>query len=279
VSGTPEPHPSDPSHFSLQGQTAVVTGACGKLGPIWVAALLDAGARVAALELAQAPASPVFTAIAARAGDRVRRIACDITDRSAIEAAAAETVRELGEPSVLVNNAGIDQPPDSPVGRHHLHDLPIEPFRRMVEVNLLGTFQVIQVFGERMAGHGGGSIINIGSLYASVSPDPHFYEHLAGNAPFIKSPAYGASKAGVVNLTKFFATHWAWGGVRVNTLSPGGVLAGQDEQFKAKYGARVPLRRMANPDDLKGPLVFLASRASSYVTGHELRVDGGFTAW
>jgi NAD(P)-dependent dehydrogenase (short-subunit alcohol dehydrogenase family) len=133
--------------------------------------------------------------------------------------------------------------------------------------------------GGRMAAAGGGSIINIGSLYASVAPDPQFYAHLGGTPPFIKSPAYGASKAGVVNLSKFFATHWADRGVRVNTLSPGGVLAGQDEQFKAKYGARVPMRRMAVADDLKGPLVFLASSASSYVTGHELRVDGGFTAW
>ncbi len=123
----------------------------------------------------------------------------------------------------------------------------------MVEVNLLGTFQVTQVFGARMAQRGEGSIINIGSLYASVSPDPHFYEHLAGNAPFIKSPAYGASKAGVVSLSKFFATHWAARGVRVNTLSPGGVLAGQDEQFKAKYGARVPLRRMARAGRPQGP--------------------------
>jgi len=148
-----------------------------------------------------------------------------------------------------------------------------------VEVNLLGTFQVTQVFGDLMAAHGGGSIINIGSLYASVSPDPQFYSHLAGNAPFVKSPAYGASKAGVVSLSKFFATHWAGRGIRVNTLSPGGVLGGQDEQFKAKYHARVPLGRMAVADDLKGPLVFLASAASSYVTGHELRVEGGFTAW
>jgi NAD(P)-dependent dehydrogenase (short-subunit alcohol dehydrogenase family) len=130
-----------------------------------------------------------------------------------------------------------------------------------------------------MAARGGGSIINIGSLYASVSPDVRFYDHLAGKAPFIKSPAYGASKAGVVNLSKFFATHWAPRGVRVNTLSPGGVLAGQDEQFKTKYGVRVPMGRMAETEDLKGPLIFLASAASSYVTGHELRVDGGFTAW
>jgi NAD(P)-dependent dehydrogenase (short-subunit alcohol dehydrogenase family) len=267
------------TRFTLEGTTAVVTGACGKLGPIWVDALLEAGARVAALELPGAPASAAFQDLQRRGGDAVRRIDCDITSRPMIEAALEEVVARVGEPRVLVNNAGVDQPPDSPGGRHHLQDIPLADFRRMVEVNLLGTFQVTQVFGARMAATGGGSIINIGSLYASVSPDPHFYDHLAGNAPFIKSPAYGASKAGVVSLSKFFATHWAGAGVRVNTLSPGGVLGGQDDQFKAKYGARVPLRRMAEPDDLKGPLVFLASPASSYVTGHELRVDGGFTAW
>lgn len=267
------------SAFRLDGVVAAVTGACGKLGPIWVEALLEAGARVAALELPGAGASPAFERLSARAESSLTRFDCDITDRAAIEAAARTIVAELGAPSVLVNNAGIDQPPDSPGGRHHLHELPIDQFRRMVEVNLLGTFQVTQVFGALMAERGGGSIINIGSLYASVSPDAHLYDHLAGNAPFIKSPAYGASKAGVVNLSKFFATHWAGRGVRVNTLSPGGVLAGQDEQFKQKYAARVPLGRMAQADDLKGPLVFLASPASSYVTGHELRVDGGFTAW
>jgi len=266
------------SRFSLDGQIAVVTGSCGKLGPIWVEALLEAGARVAALDLPGATPSPAFAAVAERFNG-VPRFDIDITSRVSIEAAARAVQDAMGVPSVLVNNAGIDQAPDSPGGRHHLDTLPIDEFRRMVEVNLLGTFQVTQVFGGLMAQHGGGSIINIGSLYASVSPDPHFYDHLAGNAPFLKSPAYGASKAGVVNLSKFFSTHWAAAGIRVNTLSPGGVLAGQDEQFKAKYGARVPLRRMAVADDLKGPLVFLASPASSYVTGHELRVEGGFTAW
>jgi NAD(P)-dependent dehydrogenase (short-subunit alcohol dehydrogenase family) len=149
----------------------------------------------------------------------------------------------------------------------------------MVEVNLLGTFQMTQVFGSHMAERGSGSIINIGSLYASVSPDQRLYEHMPGDLPFLKSPAYGASKAAVVNMTRYFAVLWGPRGVRVNTLSPGGVLAGQDDQFKQKYGARVPLGRMAQADDLKGPLVFLASSASSYVTGHELKVDGGYTAW
>jgi NAD(P)-dependent dehydrogenase (short-subunit alcohol dehydrogenase family) len=265
--------------FSLDNRIAVVTGAGGKLGAIWTEALVEAGARVAALDRGAAVPTVRFEELTRRAGAAVQCFDCDITMRGEIEAAAHLVIERMGVPSILVNNAGIDQPPDSPGGRHHLHELPIDDFRRMVEVNLLGTFQVTQVFGERMGAHGGGSIVNIGSLYASVSPDASFYTHLAGNAPFIKSPAYGASKAGVVSLTKFFATHWASRGVRVNTLSPGGVLAGQDEQFKAKYGARVPLARMADPEDLKGPLIFLASPASSYVTGHELRVDGGFTAW
>jgi NAD(P)-dependent dehydrogenase (short-subunit alcohol dehydrogenase family) len=209
----------------------------------------------------------------------LRRFDCDITDRGSVEAAAGAVVDQMGVPAVLVNNAGVDQPPDAGGTRTAIGDLPIDQFHRMVEVNLLGTFQVTQVIGMRMVANGSGSVINIGSLYASVSPDQRFYDHLPGDLPFLKSPAYGASKAAVVNMTKYFATLWGMQGVRVNTLSPGGVLGGQDDQFKSKFSARVPLGRMAQADDLKGPLVFLASRASSYVTGHELRVDGGFTAW
>ncbi len=267
------------SIFTLDNQTAVVTGACGRLGPVWVEALVDAGARVAALELAGAAVSAGYQAVAERAGDRVQRFDCDVTSRESIERALADVAGRLGDPAILVNNAGVDQPPDSGGTRSRVEQLPIDQFRRMVEVNLLGTFQVTQVIGGGMAARGGGAIVNIGSLYASVSPDQRFYDHLAGELPFLKSPAYGASKAAVVNMTKYFATLWGPQGVRVNTLSPGGVLGRQDEQFKLKYGARVPVGRMARPDDLKGPLVFLASRASSYVTGHELRVDGGFTAW
>jgi len=261
--------------FRLDNQIAIVTGACGKLGPVWAEALLDAGARVAAFELPGAPASASFTALA----PRVTRIDCDVTSRPSIEAAMAQVTEQMGEPSVLVNNAGVDQPAESGTTRSRIENLSIDQVRRMVEVNLLGTFQMLQVAGGAMAARGAGSIINIGSLYASVSPDQRFYEHIPGDVPFLKSPAYGASKAAVVNMTKYFATLWASRGVRVNTLSPGGVLGGQDESFKAKFDARVPLGRMAGPGDLKGPLVFLASSAASYVTGHELRVDGGFTAW
>jgi NAD(P)-dependent dehydrogenase (short-subunit alcohol dehydrogenase family) len=267
------------SLFRLDNQAAIVTGACGKLGPVWAEALVDAGARVAALELAGAPVSAAYMALADRAGDRLRRFECDITDRRSIETAVEEVITALGDPNVLVNNAGIDQPPDVGGDRARIEDLPLDEFRRMVEVNLLGTFQVTQVVGGWMAARRGGSIINIGSLYASVSPDQRFYDHLPGRVPFLKSPAYGASKAAIVNMTKYFATLWGVAGVRVNTLSPGGVQGGQDDQFRSKYAGRVPLGRLAQPDDLKGPLVFLASSASAYVTGHELRVDGGFTAW
>jgi NAD(P)-dependent dehydrogenase (short-subunit alcohol dehydrogenase family) len=265
--------------FSLEHHVAVVTGACGKLGPIWIEALVDAGARVAALELPGAPESSGFRALAQRSPSHVQRFDCDITKRESIEAAATAVASRMGAPAILVNNAGVDQPPDAGGNRSRIEELPVEQFRRMLDVNLMGTFQVTQVFGSQMAARGSGSIVNIGSLYASVSPDQRFYDHLPGDPPFLKSPAYGASKAAVVNMTKYFSTLWGAQGVRVNTLSPGGVAGAQDDQFKKKYGARVPLGRMAQADDLKGPLVFLASSASSYVTGHELRVDGGFTAW
>jgi NAD(P)-dependent dehydrogenase (short-subunit alcohol dehydrogenase family) len=210
---------------------------------------------------------------------QVQRFDCDVTNRQSVVNAASVVAERMGPISILVNNAGVDQPPDSAGTRSRIENLPMDQFHRMLEVNLMGTFQVTQVFGSQMAERGSGSVINIGSLYASVSPDQRFYDHLPGDLPFLKSPAYGASKAAVVNMTKYFSTLWGARGVRVNTLSPGGVAGGQDEAFRQKYGSRVPLGRMAQPEDLTGPLVFLASSASSYVTGHELRVDGGFTAW
>jgi NAD(P)-dependent dehydrogenase (short-subunit alcohol dehydrogenase family) len=246
----------------LAGRVAVVTGALGRLGPVWTKALADAGATVAGLDL--------------RPGDGVEP--ADVTDRAAVEAAFARIAERHGTPTVLVNNAGIDQPPDAAATRHLVEDVPLADFQRTVDVNLAGTFNVTQVFGAAMVAAGGGSIVNVGSLYATIAPEPGFYDHLPGDPPFLKPAAYGASKAGVLSLTRYFARLWGPHGVRVNAISPGGVAGGQDERFLAKYTARVPLRRMAETADLGGPLVFLASDASRYVTGHELRVDGGFTA-
>lgn len=269
--------PSD--RFRIDGRVAVVTGALGNLGPVWTQALLEAGATVIGLDLPGVEPNAAFAALQAAHPDALTLVGASVTDRTALNAARDLVRSRHDAPSVLVNNAGIDAPPAASGGGHRLEDIPFDVNRRIFEVNTLGVFQVMQVFGAEMAAAGRGSIINIGSLYASVSPDARFYDHIVSDPPFLKPPAYGASKAAIVNLTKYFATAWGPFGVRVNTLSPGGVLGGQDEQFQRKFNARVPLARMAQHQDLIGPLQFLASDASAYVTGAELRVDGGFTAW
>lgn len=259
------------SDFQLDGSLALVTGALGNLGPLWANTLAAAGATVVGIDLAGAESDPP-------AGNAQLERA-DVTDRASLEAVAERIDAQFGgAPAVLVNSAGIDQPPEAHAGSYRIEDVPSDEFSRTLDVNLTGTFHAMQVFGARMRDAGRGSIINIGSLYASIAPDPSLYEHMEMDPPFLKPPAYGASKAGVVGLTRYFARLWGPAGVRVNTLSPGGVSGGQDSRFVEKYASRVPLHRMADPDDLAGPLLFLASDASRYVTGHELRVDGGFTA-
>ena len=234
----------------LAGRVALVTGALGNLGPVWSGALLDAGATVIGLDV--------------REGDGVVR--ADVTDRASLELVLADVLADHGPPDVLVNNAGIDVPPGAD-GDASL--------RQTLDVNVAGVFNATEVFGRAMCEAGRGSIVNIGSLYASIAPIPSLYDHI--EPPFAKPAAYGASKAAVVNLTRYFARLWGPFGVRVNALSPGGVRGSQDSEFMRKYSERVPLGRMAEFADLVGPLLFLASDASGYVTGHELRVDGGFT--
>jgi NAD(P)-dependent dehydrogenase (short-subunit alcohol dehydrogenase family) len=229
-------------------QLAVVTGALGNLGPVWCDALASAGFDVVRIDIV---------------GDD----SVDVTDGDALRA----VLDNVGTPHVLVNNAGIDQAPDP----NATGGMSADEFLRVLDVNTRGVFVSTQVFGSAMAEAGRGSIVNIGSLYASIAPIPELYEHIPG---FVKPPAYGASKAGVIALTKYFARLWGPRGVRVNALSPGGVRGEQDAEFVRKYSARVPLGRMAEPSDLTGPLLFLASDASRYVTGHELLVDGGFSA-
>jgi NAD(P)-dependent dehydrogenase (short-subunit alcohol dehydrogenase family) len=252
------------SRAGIEGSVAVVTGASGNLGPVWVRALADAGATVVGIDLEEAP---VEGAVAVEAGD--------IRDAPTIDSIAERIAQEHGEPRILVNNAGIDQPPAQGRGGQ-IEEVPIGEFRDVLDVNIAGTFNATRAFGSRMARDGRGSIVNIGSLYAGIAPIPSFYDHLV--PAFLKPPAYGASKAAVVNLTRYFARLWGPAGVRVNTLSPGGVAGGQDPEFVRKFSARVPLGRLANPEELEGPLLFLASEQSGYVTGQELLVDGGFIA-
>ncbi|MCS6975623.1 MAG: SDR family oxidoreductase [Gemmatales bacterium] len=265
--------------FDLNNRIVIVTGALGKLGHAFCEALLHANARVAALDLPRIEPTPRFRDLQRLFPGRLELFAGDVCDRDSLESAHDAIRSRFGCPSVLVNNAGIDQPPGKPVRTYRLEEIPTDICRGILDVNVLGVFLCTQVFLPSLRESGRGAIINIGSLYASVSPDARFYDHLSCDPPFLKPPMYGASKAAVVNLTKYLAAHLGPAGVRVNALSPGGVAGGQDEQFIRKFCDRVPLGRMAKLEDLAGPLVFLASDASAYVTGIELRVDGGFTAW
>ena len=238
---------------SLKGRVAIVTGAGGKLGPVWSRALEGAGMTVIGIDV--------------QPGEGLEE--ADVRDRDSLERVRDEVLGRYEPPSVLVNNAGIDFNPEPGGGGEEE-----SAFRQTIDVNVVGVFNATAVFGAAMREAGRGSIVNIGSLYASIAPIPELYNHL--DPPFTKPAAYGASKAAVVNMTRYFARLWG-PQVRVNALSPGGVFAGQDDEFVRKFCARVPLGRMAELDDLVGPLLFLASDASRYVTGQELRVDGGFT--
>ena len=249
--------------FSLEDRVAVVTGGAGQLGREIVRGLEDRGARVAVFDL------------------ETNRFRVDVTDRAAIEAATDEIAREWGTPHVLVNAAALDSPPDAPpeeVGP--VETYPESSFDDIMDVNVKGTFLCCQVLGTRMAKEGRGSIVNVSSVYGMLSPVQDLYEfRRRGGEEFYKPVAYSVSKSALYNLTRYLATYWAKSGVRVNTLTLAGVWNGQPQEFVEAYTARMPLGRMADATEVVGPAIFLASDASSYVTGANLVADGGWTAW
>jgi NAD(P)-dependent dehydrogenase (short-subunit alcohol dehydrogenase family) len=265
--------------FSLQGKVAVVTGAAGLLGRQHVRALAGAGAMVVALDRDQRALAEVA---GPGEGDRVRPFLGDVTDPQSIERLRGVVYRELGQLDILVNNAALDDKVEAGAGNGveaGLEYYPLDRWRQMLDINVTGVFLPCQVLGTAMAAAGGGSIINIASTYGLVAPDPALYRRPDGSRPFVKSPAYPASKGAVIALTRYFAAYWGDRGVRVNALAPGGVENGQDSSFIHNYSRRTPLGRMAAADEYQGALIYLASDASSYTTGATLVVDGGFTAW
>jgi NAD(P)-dependent dehydrogenase (short-subunit alcohol dehydrogenase family) len=248
--------------FDLSGRVAVVTGGLGQLGSEYVRGLEGRGMKVAVWDVAAD--EPV-----------------DVTDRGSIEAALERLVDEHGVPHLLVNNAAIDAPPDAPaeeVGPFETY--PEASFDRVMDVNVKGTLLCCQVVGAAMAREGRGSIVNISSIYGLLSPQQDVYEfRRRGGDAFTKPVAYSVSKSAVLNLTRYLATYWAKSGVRVNTLTLAGVFNEQPTEFLEAYTARVPLGRMAQASEALGAIVFLASDASSYMTGANLVVDGGWSAW
>jgi NAD(P)-dependent dehydrogenase (short-subunit alcohol dehydrogenase family) len=205
----------------------------------------------------------------------------DVTDRDAIERATDEVTEAWGTPHVLVNAAALDSPPDAPAEEvGPFEHYPISSFDQVMDVNVKGTLLACQVIGARMAEEGRGSIVNISSVYGMLSPVQELYDfRRQSGEEFFKPVAYSVSKSALYNLTRYLATYWAKNGVRVNTLTLAGVWNDQPQEFLDAYTARMPLGRMADVREVVGPVVFLASDASSYVTGANVVADGGWSAW
>ena len=265
--------------FDLTGKVAVVTGGVGILGQRFCAGLADFGAHVAVVDLDEPSASTFAQQVTQTFGVRCIGIGCDVADPTSVEAMATRVENELGAIDILHNNAASKS---ADVGKFFasLDEFSIDTWREVMSVNLDGLFLVAQAIGTRMAARGKGSVIQMSSIYGVLAPDQRIYEgsEYLGR-PINTPPVYSASKAGVIGLTKYLAAYWAPQGIRVNALTPGGVESGQNEAFNSHYASRVPMGRMAQVDEIVGALVFLASEASSYVTGQNIVVDGGLSAW
>ena len=269
------------SLFSLKGQIALVTGGSGRLGSRYVNALVEAGASVAALDLPGRVSPRVDQLIADKRP--VSAHAVDATNRAAVDAAIAAVAQKFGTPTILVNNAGLGaSPADAALETGRFEQYPESAWDAMMESHLKSALVMSQSFIERFrsAGAAGGSIINISSTYGLVTPDQSVYDYRRrGGAEYFKPVGYSVAKSGVLNFTRWLAEYCAPIGIRVNTLAPGGVReADHAPEFIAEYEKRTPLGRMAVETDYDGAIVFLASRASAYMTGATLVVDGGWTA-
>jgi len=263
--------------FSLKNKTAIVTGAAGLIGKKHCEALVEAGANVVVADMNE----EACNAFAATLGDKHLGIALDVTDENSLKAARDKILAKYGTIDVLVNNAAINDMFENPGLAKELsafENYPLDSFRKSLDVNVTGVFLASQVFGTVMAENGSGSIINLASTYGMVGPDQSIYRDKEGNQTFFKSAVYPVTKGAVINFTRFLAAYWGNKGVRVNTLSPGGVENSQDDYFIKNYSSKTLLGRMAKASDYQGALIFLASDASAYMTGANLVVDGGWTA-
>lgn len=266
--------------FSVRDKIAIVTGGIGQLGAQYARALAEQGAKVAVFDLTNDSA-----AIARRyptIPNNVAFFVVDVTDAESIRAGLEAVTVRWGVPHILINNAAIDSPPSAPAEENGpFETYPESSFDRIMDVNVKGVMLCCQIIGGAMAEAGRGSIINISSIYGLVSPNQDIYTYRAerDGKPFFKPVAYSVSKSALFNLTRYLATYWARKGVRVNTLTLAGLFNHQDPQFLANYTARLPIGRMANEDEYNGAVLFLASEASSYMTGANLVIDGGWTAW
>jgi len=268
-----------PDIFDVSGEVAIITGGMGQLGRQYAKVLLEHRVKVAIFDIDISRKNVYFDS--QKNNLQLKFYKTDITKKSSIINSLMRVVKDFGWPSALINNAALDAPPGSPSGDNGpFENYPEESWDKVFAVNLKGMFFACQVVGGSMANNSGGSIINVSSVYGNVSPDQRIYSYCRQTGqPFFKPVSYSVTKAGVINLTRYLATYWAGKRVRVNTLSLGGVFNNQDKRFVREYCRRVPLARMAREDEYNGAVLFLVSDASSYMTGANIIIDGGLTAW
>ncbi|HEV2489257.1 MAG TPA: SDR family oxidoreductase [Candidatus Acidoferrales bacterium] len=254
--------------FSLKGKVALVTGGAGRYGRQISTALAEAGATVVVASRCLEKCEAFATSLR-ESGLKAHACTLDLTSNASVEQLATEIETRWHKLDILFNNAVAVHA--EPFDQHSVED-----WSRTMECNSTGLYRACRIFGQLMAQQRSGSIINVASIYGVVSPEFGIYD---GHSELTNPPSYGYAKAGMVQLTRYFAVYFGKYGVRVNSLSPGGLhSAKMPKRFVENYSRRTPLGRMAGPNDLKGAAVFLASDASAYVTGHNLLVDGGYTA-
>jgi len=264
--------------FSLKNKTAIVTGALGLLGKEHCKALSYAGANIIVCDTDRIKCEKFAKSL------KTKSIGCflDLRDEYSIKETKSIVLDEFKKIDILINNAAINdmfENPKTSLEKSRFENYPIEMWENSISVNLTGTFKCCQIIGSEMAKQKKGNIINIASTYGIVAPNQDLYKNKNGKQLFYKPPAYSVGKSGVIGLTKYLAAYWGPYGIRVNTLSPGGVENNQDKFFIEQYSNRTPLKRMAKSNDFWGAIIFLASDASSYMNGANLVIDGGFTIW
>jgi NAD(P)-dependent dehydrogenase (short-subunit alcohol dehydrogenase family) len=269
--------------FRLDGRVAIITGGAGLLGREYCHALAEFGAHVIVADICGSVAQELGAQIGQSGAPRAIGIETDVSDKASVQSMVNQTLGEFGQVDILVNNAALDPKFDVQHAHEHVNafeDYPVELWDQGIAVNLTGLFLCAQAVARSMLERGKGVIVNVCSTYGLVGPDQRLYEQDAPNAPRIYKPVvYSVTKSAVLGLTRYLATYWAGRNIRVNALTPGGVFNGHDEEFVRRYSYRTPLGRMADKSEYCGALLFLVSDASSYMTGANLVVDGGWTAW
>ena len=267
--------------FDLSNRTIIVTGSCGLIGRQHALVLAKAGASVVCVDLnIESLTNQVDELNALSEDEKHQYQVCDITNKDAVQDLLKNVLTKYKHIDGLVNNAAINdmfENPQASAEESKFENYPLSTWQKSLDVNITGTFLMTQTIGTHMAQNGVGSIVNIASTYGIVAPDQSLYVQPNGQQDFFKTASYPVTKGAIISFTRFVAAYWGHTGVRVNTLSPGGVENGQQGWFIDNYSRRTPLGRMAKATDYQGALVYLLSDASSYMTGANLVVDGGWT--